>query len=147
MSAEKAGGPLMLDRRRKATLRLYTSAVRRGVHVPEMLTVDESFEAVVAGMEPVAKMNPYRETDPDQERPRESRTADTEPAEEETTEDEYRPREEPMAPSIDWRGMLGAIGMREFSWGRFLLASVAACGIRCAWTCLRLVRWPPYFGG
>jgi len=78
----------MLDRRRKATLRLYTSAVRRGVHVPEMLTVDESFEAVVAGMEPVAKMNPYRETDPDQERPREGRTGDTEPAEEETTEDE-----------------------------------------------------------
>lgn len=30
-------------------MRLYTSAVRKGVRVPKMLTVDERFEAIVSG--------------------------------------------------------------------------------------------------
>lgn len=56
--------------------------------MPKMLTVDAQFEAIVAGVGPVVKMTPYRETDPEPEQPREGQTSGSEPAEEETTEDE-----------------------------------------------------------
>ena len=63
---------MMLRRRRRATLRLYTSAVRRGVRVPKMLTVDERFEAIVAGVTPEAKMQPMEEPTPKEGAPKEA---------------------------------------------------------------------------
>jgi hypothetical protein len=62
---------MMLRRRRRATLRLYTSAVRKGVRVPKMLTVDEQFEAIVADVAPVAKLDPYQEPAPKESVPAE----------------------------------------------------------------------------
>lgn len=63
---------MMLRRRRRATLRLYTSAVRKGVRVPKMLTVDEQFEAIVAGVTPEAKMRPMEEPTPKEAAPKEA---------------------------------------------------------------------------
>lgn len=58
---------MMIDRRRRATLRIYASAVRRGVRVPEMLTVDEEFDRIVADVRPTAKMRPLEEPEPDKD--------------------------------------------------------------------------------
>lgn len=58
------GADVMIDRRRRATLRIYASAVRRGVRVPKMLTVDEEFERIVAEVRPTAKMRPLEEPEP-----------------------------------------------------------------------------------
>jgi hypothetical protein len=58
----------MMLRRRRATLRLYASAVRKGVRVPKMLTVDEQFEAIVSDAYHEVradKMDPYREPAPE----------------------------------------------------------------------------------
>lgn len=81
-----SGDPMMLRRRRRATLRLYTSAVRRGVRVPKMLTMDERFEAIVAdvALTPEAKMGPLREPDPERRLPDETEDGpeEREPAEE-----------------------------------------------------------------
>lgn len=78
---------MMLRRRRRATLRLYTSAVRKGVRVPKMLTVDEQFEAIVAEVAPVAKLNPYQEPNPEQGSPSEEKPAESAPAEEKPSEE------------------------------------------------------------
>ena len=81
-----SGDPMMLRRRRRATLRLYTSAVRRGVRVPKMLTMDERFEAIVAdvALTPEAKMRPLHEQDPERGTPdgTEGAPEEREPAEE-----------------------------------------------------------------
>lgn len=53
-------------------MRLYTSAVRRGVRVPKMLTVDEQFEAIVAGATPGAKLQPMEEPTPKEGAPKEA---------------------------------------------------------------------------
>lgn len=55
---------LMIDRRRRATLRIYASAVRRGIRVPKMLTVDEEFQRIVADVRPTAKMRPLEDPEP-----------------------------------------------------------------------------------
>lgn len=78
---------MMLRRRRRATLRLYTSAVRKGVRVPKMLTVDEQFEAIVVGAETTAKLNPYQEPNPEQGSPSEEKPAESAPAEEKPSEE------------------------------------------------------------
>jgi hypothetical protein len=69
-------------------LRLYTSAVRRGVRVPEMLTVDERFEAIIADATPVARMNPLREPDPEQRPPAEQKPVESAPEQEKPSQDE-----------------------------------------------------------
>ncbi len=69
-------------------MRLYTSAVRRGVRVPQMLTLDDRFEEIVADAMPEAKMQPYREPEPEPvkpvpaEHPEEGVPAEEKPAEE-----------------------------------------------------------------
>ena len=79
---------MMLRRRRRATLRLYTSAVRKGVRVPKMLTVDEQFEAIIAGAEITAKMSPLRDPDGgEQPAPSEEKPAESAPAEEKSGDD------------------------------------------------------------
>lgn len=55
---------MMIDRRRRATLRIYASAVRRGIRVPKMLTVDEEFERIVADVRPTGKMRPLEDPEP-----------------------------------------------------------------------------------
>ncbi len=52
-------------------MRLYTSAVRKGVRVPKMLTVDEQFDAIVSGVEPEARFDPYQEPTPKESVPAE----------------------------------------------------------------------------
>lgn len=56
--------PVRLRRRRRATLRLYTSAVRKGIRVPKMLTVEEEFEAIISGVDHEAKMRPLEDPEP-----------------------------------------------------------------------------------
>ena len=68
-------------------MRLYTSAVRRGVRVPKMLTVDERFEAIVADVTPAAKMNPLREPDPEKALPVEQQPVETVPEQEKPSQD------------------------------------------------------------
>lgn len=72
----------MIDRRRRATLRIYASAVRRGVRVPKMLTVDEEFERIVAGVLPTAKMRPLEEPEPGKDQPDEEPPAEESPSQE-----------------------------------------------------------------
>lgn len=64
-----ATSPMMLRRRRRATLRLYTSAMRKGVRVPKMLTVDEQFEAIIEGAVTEAKLRPMDEPNPEESTP------------------------------------------------------------------------------
>lgn len=78
---------MMLRRRRRATLRLYTSAVRKGVRVPKMLTVDEQFEAIIAGADVTAKMHPTQEPDPSKASPAEGQPVEGEPAEKKSGEE------------------------------------------------------------
>lgn len=62
---------MMLCRRRRATLRIYASAARKGVRVPKMLTVDERFEAIITGVAPQAKLRPVQEPEPRESTPKE----------------------------------------------------------------------------
>lgn len=64
-----AMSPMMLGRRRRASLRLYTSATRRGVRVPKTLAVDEQFEALIASAVPEAKLRPMDEPIPGESTP------------------------------------------------------------------------------
>ncbi len=68
-------------------MRLYASAVRRGVRVPKMLTVDERFEAIIADVTPQAKMNPLREPDPEKAVPVEQKPVETAPEQEKPSQD------------------------------------------------------------
>lgn len=52
-----------------------------------MLTVDEQFEAIVAGDVRADKMSPYREPEPDKSAPAEEKPQETAPAEEKPGED------------------------------------------------------------
>lgn len=68
-------------------MRLYASAVRRGVRVPKMLTVDEEFEAIVADVVPEAKLSPFQEPDPTKLAPAEEKPVESAPAEEKPVEE------------------------------------------------------------
>lgn len=52
-----------------------------------MLTVDDQFEAIVAGAEVTAKMHPTQEPDPSKSSPAESQPTEGEPAEKKSGED------------------------------------------------------------
>ncbi|WP_433702205.1 hypothetical protein [Nocardiopsis sp. CA-288880] len=56
--------------------------------MPEMLTVDERFEAIIADATPVAKMNPLREPDPEQRIPVEQKPVESAPEQEKPSQDE-----------------------------------------------------------
>ena len=81
---------MMLRRRRRATLRLYASAVRRGVRVPKMLTLDERFEAIIVDVHREVradKMDPLREPDPKKPVPAEEKPGETTPDKEKSSEE------------------------------------------------------------
>ncbi|MFI6579138.1 hypothetical protein ACIBFB_25410 [Nocardiopsis sp. NPDC050513] len=50
--------------------------------MPRMLTVDERFEAIIAGEDVQARMSPSREPDPDRSTSEEEQPAQTAPSEE-----------------------------------------------------------------
>ncbi|MEV2278904.1 hypothetical protein AB0I72_25280 [Nocardiopsis sp. NPDC049922] len=50
--------------------------------MPRMLTVDEQFEAIIAGADVEAKMSPSREPDPERSTSEEEQPARTTPSEE-----------------------------------------------------------------
>lgn len=52
-----------------------------------MLTVNEQFEAIVAGAEVTAKLRPYQEPNPVQGSPSEEKPAEAAPAEEKPSEE------------------------------------------------------------
>ncbi|GAB3693729.1 hypothetical protein [Nocardiopsis oceani] len=56
--------------------------------MPKMLTVDEQFEAIIAGAEITAKMSPLRDPDGgEQPAPSEEKPAESAPAEEKSGDD------------------------------------------------------------
>ncbi|MFJ9558032.1 hypothetical protein ACIRPH_29865 [Nocardiopsis sp. NPDC101807] len=56
--------------------------------MPEMLTVDERFEAIIADAIPAARMNPLREPDPEQRTPVEQKPAESAPEQEKPSQEE-----------------------------------------------------------
>ncbi|MBE3001823.1 hypothetical protein IDM40_24455 [Nocardiopsis sp. HNM0947] len=50
--------------------------------MPKMLTVDEEFERIVAGVRPAAKMRPLEEPEPGKDQPEEEPPAEESPSQE-----------------------------------------------------------------